>query len=171
MSNNSVLLLKSDTSKEEFDKLFESIKDWGEPGFIWTDDYDITYNPCVEIGKYPQTEDGRSGWQGCNLTEANGAKCNTKEEFFKTCRASAIMGTLQAAYTDFSYVDKTSPAKEIFDREALLGCSITGFTANPDILFNEEILSKGAEILKQVNKEVSEIIGINQAARIGCTKP
>ncbi len=46
-SNNSVLLLKSDTSKEEFDKLFESIKDWGEPGFIWTDDYDITYNPLT----------------------------------------------------------------------------------------------------------------------------
>ena len=87
------------------------------------------------------------------------------------CRLSAIMGTLQAAYTDFSYVDKTSPAKEIFEREALLGCSITGFTANPDILFNPEILQEGAQILKQVNREISKIIGINIAARIGCAKP
>jgi ribonucleoside-diphosphate reductase alpha chain len=170
-SNNSVLLLRNDTTKQEFDKLFESIKDWGEPGFIWTYDYNITYNPCVEIGKFPQTENGRSGWQGCNLTEQNGAKCNTEEEFYKGCRASAIMGTLQAAYTDFPYVDKTSPAKEIFEREALLGCSVTGLTANPDILFNPEILNKGAEILKQVNKEVAQILGIRQAARIGCIKP
>lgn len=170
-SNNSVLLLKQDTSEEEFAELFENIKDWGEPGFIWTDDYDITYNPCVEIGKYPQTEDGRSGWQGCNLTEGNGAKCNTEEEFYKMCRVSAIMGTLQAGYTDFNYVDKTSPAKEIFEREALLGCSITGLTANPDILFNPKILSKGAKILVDVNKEVAEILEIRQAARLGCIKP
>lgn len=170
-SNNSVLLLKSDTSKEEFDELFENIKEWGEPGFIWTDDYDITYNPCVEIGKYPQTEDGRSGWQGCNLTEQNGAKCTTEEEFLIGCEASAIMGTLQAGYTDFPYVDKTSPAKEIFEREALLGCSITGFTANPDVLFNPEILKKGAELIKQVNLEVAEILGINPAARTTAVKP
>jgi ribonucleoside-triphosphate reductase (thioredoxin) len=81
------------------------------------------------------------------------------------------MGTLQAAYTDFPYVDKTSPAKEIFEREALLGCSITGLTANPDILFNPEILQEGARILKEVNKEVAKILGIRQAARLGCIKP
>ena len=54
-SNNSVLLLRKDTSEQEFNELFESIKEWGEPGFVWTDSYDITYNPCVEIGKFPQT--------------------------------------------------------------------------------------------------------------------
>lgn len=170
-SNNSVLLKRDEITKEEFDEIFKSVQDWGEPGFIFTDDYDITYNPCVEIGKYPQTESGVSGWQGCNLTEINGSKCTSPEEFYKACRASAIMGTLQAGYTDFPYVEKTSPAKEIFEREALLGCSITGFTNNPDILFDPEILEKGAEILKQVNKEVADIIGINQAARLGCVKP
>jgi ribonucleoside-triphosphate reductase (thioredoxin) len=170
-SNNSVLLKRDEISKEEFDIIFKSVQDWGEPGFIFTDDYDITYNPCVEIGKYPQTETGVSGWQGCNLTEINGSKCTTPEEFYKACRASAIMGTLQAEYTDFDYVEKTSPAKEIFEREALLGCSITGFTNNPAILFNPVILEKGAEVLKYVNKEVADIIGINQAARLGCVKP
>lgn len=170
-SNNSVLLKRDEISKEEFDIIFKSVQDWGEPGFIFTDDYDITYNPCVEIGKFPQTESGVSGWQGCNLTEINGSKCVTPEEFYKACRASAIMGTLQAGYTDFNYVEKTSPTKEIFEREALLGCSITGFTNNPTILFNPVILEKGAEVLKYVNKEVADIIGINQAARLGCVKP
>ena len=97
--------------------------------------------------------------------------CKDEETFYRMCRASAIMGTLQAGYTDFDYVEKTSPAKSIFERESLLGCSITGFTDNPELLFNPEILKKGAQILKEVNKEVSSIIGINQAARIGCTKP
>jgi len=170
-SNNSVLLLRKDTSEQEFNELFESIKEWGEPGFVWTDSYDITYNPCVEIGKFPQTIMGVSGWQGCNLTEGNGALCDTKEKFLAMCRASAIIGTMQAAYTDFDYVDKTSPAKEIFELESLLGCSITGFTANPDILFDPEILEEGAAVLKQVNAEVAAILGINPAARIGCVKP
>ena len=44
-SNNSVLLLRDEVSKEEFDVMFKSVEDWGEPGFIWTDSYDITYNP------------------------------------------------------------------------------------------------------------------------------
>lgn len=81
------------------------------------------------------------------------------------------MGTLQAGYTDFEYVDKTSPAKSIFERESLLGCSITGFTNNPNILFNPDVLEKGAQILKNTNKIIAEIININPAARIGCTKP
>lgn len=169
-SNNSVLLLKDELSREEFSEVYKSVKDWGEPGFIFTNDYDITYNPCVEIGKYPQI-DGVSGWQGCNLTEGNGSKCTTEEEFYRMCRVSAIMGTLQAGYTDFPYVDKTSPAKALFEREALLGCSITGMTNNPDILFNPETLQRGAEILKTVNAIIAKIIGINQAARIGCIKP
>jgi len=114
---------------------------------------------------------GKTGWQGCNLTEQNGGKATTEEEFYRSCRAAAIMGTLQAGYTDFPYVDKTSPAKAIFERESLLGCSITGFTNNPKILFNPEILENGAKILKEVNKEVSEILKINRAARLGCVKP
>jgi len=169
-SNNSVLLLKNEITREEFANLFKSIKDWGEPGFVFTNDYDIIYNPCVEIGMYP-VFNGKTGWQGCNLTEQNGGKATTEEEFYRSCRAAAIMGTLQAGYTDFPYVDKTSPAKAIFERESLLGCSITGFTNNPKILFNPEILENGAKILKEVNKEVSEILKINRAARLGCVKP
>lgn len=124
---------------------------------------------CVEIGMVPKTEDGRSGWQGCNLTEINGSQCTSKEAFLRACKASAIIGTLQAAYTDFKYVNPV--AKEIFDREALLGCSITGFANNPKILFDPEILKEGAELIKVVNKQVADLIGIRQAARTTCVKP
>jgi ribonucleoside-triphosphate reductase (thioredoxin) len=168
-SNNSVLLIRDKTSREDFAEIMKSVKQFGEPGFIFSESEDIIYNPCVEIGMRPQTEDGRSGWQGCNLTEINGSKCNTKDDFLRACKASAILGTLQAAYTNFKYVNPVS--KEIFDREALLGCSITGFTNNPKILFDKDILIEGAELIKQINKEVSTIIGINQAARTTCVKP
>jgi ribonucleoside-diphosphate reductase alpha chain len=168
-SNNSVVLLKNNTSKEEFAQIMKSVKDWGEPGFVWTDDEDIIYNPCVEIGMYPKTENGVSGWQGCNLTEINGKLCSDYKTFARACKASAILGTIQASYTDFKYV--TEATKEIFDKEALLGCSITGFMNNPEILLNPGIQKDGAIIIKQTNKKLAEMIGINQAARTTCVKP
>ena len=167
-SNNSAVIVRDKTTPEEFGKIMESVKQFGEPGFVFVESKEHTTNPCVEIGMYPQINK-KSGWQGCNLTEINGGKCNTEEDFYKACRAASILGTLQAGYTDFKFLTDTS--KLIFDREALLGVSITGWMNNPDILFNEKILEKGAQIVKEVNREVSRVIGINAAARTTCVKP
>tara|TARA_B100000965_G_scaffold324800_1_gene286880 strand:- start:1356 stop:3572 length:2217 start_codon:yes stop_codon:yes gene_type:complete len=167
-SNNSAVIVRDKTTPEEFGKIMESVKQFGEPGFVFVESTEHTTNPCVEIGMYPQINK-KSGWQGCNLTEINGGKCNTEEDFYKACRAASILGTLQAGYTDFKFLTDTS--KLIFDREALLGVSITGWMNNPDILFNEKILEKGAQIVKEVNREVAHIIGINAAARTTCVKP
>jgi len=167
-SNNSAVIVRDTTTKEQFGKIMESVKQFGEPGFVFVESTEHTTNPCVEIGMFPQI-DGKSGWQGCNLTEINGGMCVTEEDFFKACRAAAILGTLQAGYTDFKFLSETS--KEIFDREALLGVSITGWMNNPDILFDAKILEKGAKIVKEINREVAAIIGINPAARTTCVKP
>ena len=167
-SNNSAVIVRDKTTPEEFGKIMESVKQFGEPGFVFVESTEHTTNPCVEIGMYPQINK-KSGWQGCNLTEINGGKCNTEEDFYKACRAASILGTLQAGYTDFKFLTDTS--KKIFDREALLGVSITGWMNNPSILFDEKILEKGAQIVKDVNREVAKIIGINPAARTTCVKP
>ena len=167
-SNNSAVVVRDEITKEEFSNAMKSIKEFGEPGFYFVESKEHTTNPCVEIGMYPQI-DGESGWQGCNLTEINGAKCTTKEEFFKACRAGAIMGTLQAGYTDFKYLSESST--RIFQREALLGVSVTGWMNNPDILLDAEIQIEGANIVKQVNKEVAKLLNINAAARTTCVKP
>ena len=167
-SNNSAVIVRDETSPEQFNKIMESVKQFGEPGFVFVESTEHTTNPCVEIGMFPQI-DGESGWQGCNLTEINGGMCNTEEDFYKACRAASILGTLQAGYTDFKFLDKTS--KRIFDREALLGVSITGWMNNPDILFNEKVLERGAKIVKEVNREIAEKLGINPAARTTCVKP
>ena len=62
-------------------------------------------------------------------------------------------------------------SKKIFEREALLGVSVTGWMNNPDVLLDADIQRQGAEIVKKVNKEVAELIGINAAARTTCVKP
>ena len=168
-SNNSVMLKRDETTKEEFEKIMESVKDSGEPGFIWTDDLDFTFNPCVEIAMRPKTSSGESGFQACNLSEINGAKTYTKEIFFNQCKLASIIGTLQAGYTDFKFLKDAT--KEIVDNEALIGVGITGMMNNPDILFDKEITIEGAKIVKYWNKKVAEMIGIRQAARTTCIKP
>ena len=134
----------------------------------------IIVHNCAEIGLLPYLETGKSkkrksGWQACNLTEINGSKCVTKEEFFKACRVGAILGTLQAGYTDFKFVGDVT--EKIVEREALLGVSITGWMNNPNVLFDEDTLREGARLIKEVNREVAALIGINPAARCTTVKP
>ncbi len=168
-SNNSVVLVRNEVTEQEYLDIFSFIKEFGEPGFLFVEHRDCLANPCVEIGMWAKTRDGRSGWQGCNLTSIIGSKITTIEKFKKACIASAVLGTLQAAYTDFVYVSKES--KEIFDEEALLGCSIAGWLNNPQILLDESNMKMGVELIRDINAEVAAIIGINPAARFTCTKP
>ncbi len=132
---------------------------------------DEMFNPCFEIGFnfYAQIKNKQeAAFQFCNLNELNASACVNKhgkfseEKFYDLCRKSAILGTLQAGYTDFPYLGKQT--EEIVAGEALIGISITGWMTRPEF-FDEEILKKGAEIVKQTNKDVARLIGI----RPGCT--
>jgi len=168
-SNNSALIVRDELKRDEWADIMKSVKDFGEPGFIFSASDEFLFNPCVEVGMRPQTEDGESGFQFCNLTEINGGKCVDREIFFRACKASAILGTIQAGYTNFKYL--SSATKKITDREALIGCSITGWMNNPDVLFDKQNMIDGATIIKQVNKEIAALIGVNQAARCTVSKP
>jgi len=169
-SNNSALLVRDKTSKETFNELMSCVKEYGEPGFVWAESTEMGFNPCVEIGLYPvDVETGKSGWQFCNLTEINGKKANTEEKFYEACKAAAIIGTLQSAYTSFPYVGETT--ERITRREALLGVSITGMMDNPEVLFSPQIQRTGAKIVKETNRLIASIIDINPAARTTCVKP
>ena len=169
-SNNSALLLKDNTSYEDFKNLMESVKEFGEPGFIWSDSTEMTFNPCVEVGMWPVDEKtGKSGWQGCNLSTINCSSVTDEEDFYERCKAAAIIGTLQAGFTNLDYLGDIS--KSIFDREALLGVSLTGIMEKHDLVLTEKVLKAGAKIAVDTNKELSKKIEINQAARVTCLKP
>ena len=169
-SNNSALLLKDETTFEEFSKLMESVKEFGEPGFIWSDSTEMTFNPCVEVGMWPVDEEtGKSGWQGCNLSTINCSSVTDEEDFYERCKAASIIGTLQAGFTGLDYLGEISC--KIFAREALLGVSLTGIMEKHDLVLTEKVLKNGAKIAVDTNKEIAKKIGINQAARVTCLKP
>jgi ribonucleoside-triphosphate reductase len=169
-ANNSAKILKSSITKEELDSYKEFIKQFGEPGVVLVDDIDMMVNPCVEIGFKPINPfTNKSCWSFCNLNEIIGAKCTTPKKFYEACKAAAILGTFQASYTNMPFLGKDT--EELINWEALLGVSITGIMNNPSVLLNPEVLEKGAEIVKETNKIVAELIGISQAARTTCIKP
>ena len=173
MSNNSAVIIRDEAKKKDFDKIMTAVKTKGEPGFAIVSHRDIMYNPCFEVGMLPYYIDSRgkkhSGWAVCNLTEINGVWTNTPEKFYEASKYAALIGTLQAGYTDFKYLTKWS--QKIIERDALIGVSITGVMNNPTVLLNKEVLQEGAKIVKAINKEISEIIGINPAKRTTVIKP
>ena len=189
-SNNSAVIVRSQATREQFDHLFEAQKQYGEPGFYFVEDAEYGANPCVEIGLNPKLKLTRetiaelrkmghngglcegetlSGVQFCNLTTLSAAAAESPARFYELCAQAALIGTLQAGYTDFQYLSPVS--RLITSREALLGVSICGILDRPDVLLDSEVLRTGAEVVKAVNLVVARAIGINPAARTTCVKP
>ena len=169
-ANNSIKLLRGSFTKEEFNKYKKSIQEFGEPGIVLVDDMRFCTNPCAEIGFIPiNPTTGNTCWSFCNLNEINGGNCDTEEKFYEACKNAAILGTLQASYTDMPFLGPDT--KELIEGEALIGVSITGIMDNHHILLNPDILQAGAQIVNATNEKVAKIIGINPAARTTTVKP
>ncbi len=195
-SNNSAVLIRDRATREQFMRLFECQKQFGEPGFFFADHEDYGANPCVEIGLHPvfqvisrddiaqlqargvHTDDAGNplrigsrlhGFQMCNLTTINGALVRTPEDFFRAARAASIIGTLQAGYTNVPYLGPVS--QMINEREALLGVSICGIMDSPHILLDPETLQKAAALVGETNAQFAARLGIRVAARTTCVKP
>jgi ribonucleoside-triphosphate reductase (thioredoxin) len=189
-SNNSAVIVRGEATRAQFDHLFEAQKQFGEPGFFFVDDADYGANPCVEIGMNPRIKltpeliarlrelghrgelrEGEtvSGVQFCNLTTLSAAAVEEPEDFHRLCGLASLIGTLQAAYTDFGYLSPVS--RLITEREALLGVSICGILDRPNVLLNPQVLERGAAAVKAVNAVVAAALGIHPAARTTCVKP
>lgn len=159
-ANNSVVLHRDETTKEEWDSIWQKVEDSGsgEPGVFWTNDYDMGSNPCCEIALNPN--------QYCNLVEVNVSDVTTQEELNARVKAATLIGTLQAGYTDFHYL--RNAWKEQTEKEALLGVSMTGIASGSVLNLD---LKEAATLTKEENKRVANIIGINSSARITTVKP
>jgi ribonucleoside-diphosphate reductase alpha chain len=189
-SNNSALLDRKSAAKDVFEHLFERQKEFGEPGFYFSADKDYGANPCVEIGLHPRITatdediprlralgfkeplapgDVLTGWQMCNLSTINGAAPKDRGEFLRLCKYAALLGTLQAAYTDIPYLGPVT--RWINQREALLGVSICGILDNPELLLDPATLEAGAEMVRGSNALFADLVGIRRAARTTCVKP
>lgn len=189
-SNNSALLVRDDLTEKEFLNFKQSVKEFGEPGFVLSESDQIMFNPCVEIGMIPElltyfevsrgkagdvkdyfglTPEENSGWQFCNLCDVNATVLKSREEFLQAVRAAATLGTIQALYTNFKFL--TDVSSKITIRDSLIGVGITGWMGNVDLMFDPELLRSGAELVKEINEEVAAILEIPSAARTTTVKP
>lgn len=159
-ANNSAVLPRGEVSEEEFAALMKRIEDsgCGEPGVYWTNNKDWGTNPCCEIALRP--------YQMCNLTEINAGAISNQKEFNEAAGAASFIGTLQAGYTDFHYLNPKW--KIACEKDALLGVSMTGIASGTVEKLDMEW---AAECVKEVNAETAEKLGINPAARTTCVKP
>lgn len=159
-ANNSVVLLRHKIDKKTFDKVWERIEasGSGEPGIYLTNDKDWGTNPCCEIALRP--------YQFCNLTEINMADIENQEDFNARASAASFLGTLQASYSDFHYLRDIW--RKNTEKDALLGVSMTGIASESNLKLNYE---EASQIVKETNKNISEALGINEAARTTAVKP
>ena len=159
-ANNSAVVLRHKIDEEEFLKLWKKIElsGSGEPGIYFSNDKDWGTNPCCEIALKP--------FQFCNLCEVNVSNIESQEDLNERVRVGAFIGTLQAAYTDFHYLrdiwQKTT------EKEALLGVGMTGIGSGVILDYD---LKKAAELAKEENARIAEIIGVSKAARVTTVKP
>lgn len=158
--NISVQMNRDDTTYEEFMNIFNITKQssYGEPGFTWTNNNEWLNNPCAEISF--------SNNSFCNLTEINGEGLESQDDLNNRAYYATILGTLQAAYIDFPYINKKW--KDNAEMSALLGVSITGLAS---IDMNKFSLKEAAKYVDKANKYASYLLGINNADRLTSIKP
>jgi len=159
-ANNSAVVLRHKITEEEFRKLWKKIElsGSGEPGIYFSNDKDWGTNPCCEIALRP--------YQFCNLCEVNVSNVESQEDLNERVRVGAFIGTLQAAYTDFHYLREVW--QKTTERDALLGVGMTGIGSGAILNYD---LKKAADLAKDENARVAELIGINKAARVTTVKP
>ena len=159
-ANNSAVILRHKITEEEFFKLWKKIEasGSGEPGLYFSNDKDWGTNPCCEIALRP--------YQFCNLCELNASDVESQEDLNERSRAAALIGTLQASYTDFHYLRDIW--RKTTEKDALIGVGQTGIGSGVVLNYN---LKEAADVAKAENARIAEIIGINKAARVTTVKP
>ncbi len=159
-ANNSAVLPRGEVTEEEFKQLMKRVEDsgCGEPGVYWTNNKDWGTNPCCEIALRP--------YQMCNLTELHAGVITDQQSFNDAAKAGAFIGTLQAGYTDFHYLNPKW--KIACEKDALLGVSMTGIASGTIEKLDSNEAARG--VIAE-NKRVAKLIGIRQAARTTDVKP
>jgi ribonucleoside-diphosphate reductase alpha chain len=159
-ANNSAVLMRHKITKEYFLDLWKRIEasGAGEPGIYLSNDKDWGTNPCCEIALRP--------FQFCNLCEVNVSDVVDQDDLNARVKAASFIGTLQAGYTDFHYLRPIW--QRTTEKDALIGVSMTGIGSGAVLKMN---MKEAAKVVKEENKRVADILGINHSARTTTVKP
>jgi ribonucleoside-diphosphate reductase alpha chain len=161
-ANNSAVLLRSATSRADFDVLMDACRDShaGEPGIFWTHDLEIGTNPCAEISLRHR--------QFCNLATINAAACITQSDLEQACAAASTIATYQATLTDFVYI--ADEWRSVTESDALIAVSMTGIADNPAAYASWD-LERAARVVVDTNRRLAAHLGIRPSARCTTGKP
>ena len=159
-ANNSAVMKRGEVTRDQFLDLWKKVElsNSGEPGIFFTNDDDSGINPCAEIALRPN--------QFCNLVEINASDVEDQDDLNHRAHCAAVIGTLQASYTDFHYL--RSVWKNTTEKEALLGIGMTGIASGK---VQKLDLKRAASVANMANQLIAEQIGVNEAYRITCVKP
>ncbi len=105
--------------------------------------------------------------QFCNLSTINLTGIKSDKDLNNRVYAAALLGTLQAGFTDFPYLSEKWRA--VTEEEALIGVSFTGIADSANL--SGEELQKAAKLVLEVNEKYARKIGTNLSARTTAIKP
>jgi ribonucleoside-diphosphate reductase alpha chain len=143
-SNNSVLLLRHETTLEQFKDIVEKTKQWGEPGFVFADDPYTLYNPCVTGDTIVETNLGKLS------VEEICKKIENKENIFALTMNEE---TKELEYKQILHGEKTKLDETIIQLETSEGDKIKltpdhlvfiegkGYIKAKDLVEDDEIIS------------------------------
>lgn len=160
-SNNSAIIIRgSEREKLDFERVWSilSAGGYGEPGIYFSNDREWGTNPCVETALAPH--------QFCNLTEINGSTVESQDDLNKRVHYATLLGTLQAGYTNFTYL--TDRWQKSTKKDALLGVGITGIAHGR---LDQYSLADAARQSFHSNFMFSRTLNIKSASRLTCVKP
>jgi ribonucleoside-triphosphate reductase len=159
-ANNSAVLMRHKIDKPYFMDLWKRIEasGAGEPGIYLSNDKDWGTNPCCEIALRP--------FQFCNLCEVNVSDVVDQDDLNARVKAASFIGTLQAGYTDFHYLRPIW--QRTTEKDALIGVSMTGIGSGAVLKMD---MKEAAKVVKEENKRLAEVMGINASARTTTVKP
>lgn len=138
-SNNSAVIVRSEAKREDFSAIMESLKHYGEPGFIFVEDTEFTYNPCVSgdaiinVKDHDITQNGEVISKGVQYTlRMDDLVALVKENFVQGGNSKTIPLVLsknldsgELEYKEILWGDKTKTASEVIEIETACGKKVT----------------------------------------------
>ena len=145
-----VLSIKNVGKEEVFDFSLEDNTHWGVVEGIIAHNCEIALRP----------------FQFCNLCEVNVSNIENQKDLNERVEIASFFGSLQAGFTEFHYLRPIW--KKTTEKDALLGIGMTGIGSGEILKYN---LEEATQYAISKNREVSEKIETNPAARVTCIKP
>ena len=145
-----VLSIKNVGKEEVFDFSLDDNTHWGVVEGVIAHNCEIALRP----------------FQFCNLCEVNVSNIENQQDLNERVTIASFFGSLQAGFTEFHYLRPIW--KKTTEKDALLGIGMTGIGSGEILKYN---LEEATQYAISKNREVSEKIGINPAARVTCIKP